>query len=624
MEWHFFPQLARYVESGVTQRDQFRNDEVDLYDTIVREAVQNSLDATPNGNQTRVSFKWVSAEDGLDPGYVESLFETQIDHARSSGLELDEVNFSYPTALVIEDFGTWGLTGATHTKDEDNFSDFWRRHGKSHKTGTSRGRWGLGKLVYSSSSMLGAFFGLTVRENDSKRYLMGQTVLDLRIHEGKEYPPHAYFSEMQGDDIESQISIPTDNKDYIDTFCSNFQLLRKTEPGLSVVVPFPRKVLQPANMIGVSIVNYFYPILSGQLVLDFDDLTITAGNIRELAHQYAKGRIHDIDPLFDFIEEANKALKNDQVLTLKESWIDDVRLDEGDFEEEDLENIKGAFGEQKLVGIRLPLSIKTKPAKEILETEFFVFVKRPDDIDRGVDLYVRGGLTLPSESKFGERKAFGAMVANDEAISAFLGDAENPAHTKWTFNAEKLRKNYVAPGDRLRVIKNAVINFYDLLIQAEEDIDEKALAKYFFTEEPESLGKSEGKPDSTPDNETPDDLKPNPRIARLVSIKDGFSIRKGPGAENADYPIRFQVKAAYDTASGNPFKKYNPLDFSFSRKAGLAIGATKDTVKLINGSDNELEFEVSGEQFQVDVTGFDANRDLLIKLKSEAAAVEGE
>lgn len=622
MEWHFIPQLACYVETGVTQRDQFRNDEVDLSDTIVREAIQNSLDATPTGNQTRVTFKWIDSDDGLDSSYVESLFETQVDHARSSGLELDEVDFSYPTALVIEDFGTRGLTGATHTKDNDNFSDFWRRHGKSHKTGTNRGRWGLGKLVYSTSSMIGAFFGLTFRDGDTKRYLMGQTVLDLRTHEGREYPPHAYFSKMLGKDIETQIPVPTDEEGYIETFCTQFHLSRKFESGLSVVIPFPQKVLQPDNMIGVAIVNYFFPILSGQLVLEFNKLTVNAENIRQLAHKYAKGKLHDIDPLFDFIDEANQSIRKNQLLTLKKTWIDDVRLDENDFEEDDLINIRTAFEKQQIVGVRLPLTIKKKPSQKILETEFFVFVKRPEDISRGVDLYVRGGLTLPAESKFGERKAFGAMIANDETISAFLGDAENPAHTKWNFNAEKLRKNYVAPGDRLRVIKNAVINLYDLLIQAGEEIDEKAFSKFFFTEEPEDPGKSRSKPERTPPD---DDIEPptsKPKIARLVPMDNGFSIRKGAGAAEAEYPVRFRVKVAYDTASGNPFKKYDPLDFSFSNNSSLKVGATKDTVKLLNHSDNVLEFEVTGEQFKVDVTGFDGNRDLLIKLKTDVMETE--
>lgn len=622
MKWHFIPQLPCYVETGVTQRDQFRNDEVDLYDTIVREAVQNSLDATLNGKQTKVSFRWVTSDDELDPAYMKNLFETQIEHAQSSGLELDEVDFTYPSALVIEDFGTSGLTGATQKKDEDNFSDFWRRHGKSHKSGTSRGRWGLGKLVYSSSSMLAAFFGLTIREGDPNTYLMGQTVLDLRTHEGKEYPPHAYFAEMLGEILEEQIAVPTANKDYINTFAKQFSLRRKTEPGLSIVVPFPHGYLQPKNMIGVAIVNYFYPILTGQLILEFDDLIITAENIRELAHEYAKGKIHDIDPLFDFIEETNDAISSEDLLSLKASWLNDVKLDEDDFQPDDLENIRIAFGERKLVGIRLPLTIKTKPEKKERNTEFFVFVKRPDDITRGIDLYVRGGLTLPAESKFGERKAFGAMIANDEAISAFLGDAENPAHTKWTYNAEKLRKNYLAPGDRLRVIKNAVISFYDLLIQAEEEEDEKALAKFFFLQEPDSPGKSTGKPKVTPPVDVIDTPQSNSKIARLTTIDNGFSIRKSKGAPDAQYPVRFHVKAAYDTASGNPFKKYDARDFSFSRPSEIQIGATTETVKLIKSKDNELEFEINSPEFQIDVTGFDPNRDLLVKLKTNS--IEGE
>lgn len=174
----------------------------------------------------------------------------------------------------------------------------------------------------------------------------------------------------------------------------------------------------------------------------------------------------------------------------------------------------------------------------------------------------------------------------------------------------------------MRVIKNAVINFYDLLIQAEEEVDEKALSKYFFSQEPESPGKSDGKPETTPPDDDVETPTPKPKIAKLVSVENGFSVRKGAGAADAEYPVRFRIRAAYDTASGNPFKKYDPLDFSFSKKSDLKIGATTDTVTLLGRSDNELEFEVTGEQFQVDVTGFDANRDLLVKLKTDAAEAE--
>ncbi|MDZ7685367.1 MAG: hypothetical protein U5O39_10535 [Gammaproteobacteria bacterium] len=140
------------VETEVTQRDQFKNDEIELAEALVRESIQNSLDAALAGEQVTVRYRLLSA--GLDAEFQRSLFDGQLDHAVSAGLPLEEIEFERPSALVIEDFGTKGLTGSVSEKDSDNFSDFWRRHGKSHKTGKSQGRWGLGKLVYSTSSQL--------------------------------------------------------------------------------------------------------------------------------------------------------------------------------------------------------------------------------------------------------------------------------------------------------------------------------------------------------------------------------------------------------------------------------------------------------------------------------------
>ena len=625
MKWHFFPHPPRFVETGVTQRDQFRNDEVDLFETIVRESIQNSLDATINGNQTRVVFKWVNSGHGLDSVYLNNIFSDQLEHAKCSELDIDTVNFDAPTALVIEDFGTKGLTGSTIETDDDNFSDFWRRHGKSHKTGTSRGRWGLGKLVYSSSSRIGAFLGLTSRKTDPEnQYLMGQTVLDLRrCDDGKTYPPHAYYSDLKGEDIEEQVQVPSTDPSIIEEFRQQFSITRKDESGLSIVIPFPHEGIRPEGLIEVCIANYFYPILTGQLVIDVNGQEINTANIRELAHTYSHRKISDIDELFDFITEANKAIVEDNLITLKKGWIDDVRLDEDDFEPDDVETIRNTFSEGKLVGVRLPLSIKDKSEKDPttkkpiikeIDTEFYVFVKRPENITRGQDLYVRGGLTLPAESKFGERKAFGAMIADEAVISAFLGDAENPAHTKWIFNAEKLRNNYVAPGDKLRVIKFSLLNFYDMLVQAEEEIDEKALIKFFFSELPEQPGKKPNKPTETPD--TPEGLpKRKPKIARIATTKDGFSINRGDGADDAEFPQRFRVRAAYDTTSGNPFKKYHPMDFDFSKD--IKLQATKESVKILSGSKNEIVFEITSPKFQIHANGFDSNRDLIVKLKSD-------
>jgi hypothetical protein len=86
--------------------------------------------------------------------------------------------------LVIEDFGTRGLQGDPKQSEDDeaesgprnDFYFFWRNIGRSKKSATDLGRWGLGKTVFPASSRVNAFFALAVRHDDRRRLLMGQAV----------------------------------------------------------------------------------------------------------------------------------------------------------------------------------------------------------------------------------------------------------------------------------------------------------------------------------------------------------------------------------------------------------------------------------------------------------------
>jgi len=613
MKWYFSPQLPGQVETEVTQRGQFSNDEVDISETIVREAVQNSLDAAVN-DRCRATFRWLDKSDGLDSGFMKSLFDEHLVHAEKAGLDVSAIDFNEPRALIIEDFGTRGLTGSVNKIDKDNFSDFWRRHGKSHKTGKSRGRWGLGKLVYSTSSELGVFFGATVREADPTIHVMGQTVLNLRTVGDRKYPPHAFFADIEGrGNIYEELPVPLKDETMVDQFVDQFSLERIGNPGLSVVIPFPNRKFQLDRMIGVAIVNYFYPLITGQLVLQFDDIEINSGNIRVLAHEYAADSFHDIDMLFDFIEEANSTAE-EGLLTLKESWADDTKLDVDDFEVEDLERIREKFTSGELVGLNLPIVLKKKNGDK-KHSWFSIFIKRPESLARGLDLYVRGGLTLPGEAKFKERKALGVMIAEEYDICSFLGDAENAAHTKWVANAEKLGKYYQRPGPKLKVIKNALVELYDLLAEVTEEVDDYALQSFFWAEEPEAGGKT-GKKRKTPPL-VPPIPEPRPRDFTISSTTDGFAIHSHKEADPARFPQVIDVRVAYDVATGNPFKKYNPLDFKLGNKESISLHMAKGTGKLIACKENQLKIEVQKLPFIFRVSGFDENRDLTVKLQKE-------
>lgn len=617
MKWYFSPQLPGQVETEVTQRDQFSNDDVQLSETIVRESIQNSLDAAiDDPSCIKVTFRWLDKSDGLEPSFISGLFDEQLKHAREAGLDIDSVDFNNPTALVIEDFGTKGLTGSITEKDNDNFSDFWRRHGKSHKTGKSRGRWGLGKLVYSTTSQLGAFFGATHRDGDSAIHIMGQTVLNLREVDGKQYPPHGFFADIEGEDIFTQMPVPLKDGELVDKFIKQFSLQRKGENGLSVVIPFPNPDFSMDAMIGVAIENYFYPVITKQLVLQFNGTVIDNTNIRELAHEYAAESISDIDEVFDFIEEAYSIEEKD-LLVLKPSWAVDAMLNEDDFEPDDLELIRDRFTNGQLVGLRLPVTVKHKDGTQ-QDTFFSVFIKRPSELSKGSDLYVRGGLTLPGEAKFRERKALGAMVAEDEAICSFLGDAENAAHTLWVASAEKLKKNYQSPEKTVRVIKHSIVQLYDMLAEVVEDTDEEALRSFFWVNEPEGT-QPKKKQKKTP-IDIPPPPPPKPKDFHISETHNGFTVASASDADPERFPQTIRLEVAYDVATGNPFKKYNSLDFKLGKNSGINLSMNQDSAKLISGKENILRLEVTKIPFKFSATGFDVNRDLKIKLLKEGGA----
>lgn len=612
MYWHFAPQPADMVETEITQRDQFDNDEVNLSETIVREAVQNSLDASESdGSKVKVSFKLVDIKGSPNKEFFKKLFTEQVRHAEAAGINPSKFDFRKPKALVIEDYGTKGLTGSTSEKDEDNFSDFWRRHGKSHKTGKSRGRWGLGKLVYSTSSNVGVFFGLTYRQGDSKPKIMGQTVLNLRKVDEIQYPPHSFFAELlHENDPYKQITIPIESDSFISKFNATFNIQRSSETGLSIAIPFPKQSFSMENMIGVAIENYFYPIITGQLELTFDDITVDSTNIRELAKAHANEKLNQIDELFDFIEGCYH-FKTENLTSLKDTWLDNSILDEGDFEEENLLSLRELFSSGELIGIRLPLTVKpkTEPNKK---TYFHAFIKKPLDLHKGLDLYVRGGLTVPGESKFRERKAYGAMIAEDEVVCQLLGDAENAAHTQWISNTEKLRKNFRAPQKIVSAIKKSLIQLHDILSESIEERDENALLDFFWIEEESASKKTSKKRRKAvkTDIDIPK-LPPRERLFNVSQADGGFCISGAKGLTKEKLPRDIKINIAYEVSKGNAFEKYNKNDFKVGKNGNIDLETNS---KIKSAKENTIKVTINKLPFQLVASGFDTNRDVKVKI----------
>jgi hypothetical protein len=602
MELLFRQLPANEMERPPTQRDQFDNDDVELVDALVRESIQNSLDANDDAQSggVRVCFN-IKQFSGKERGRVlDFLKAEQLNfHLRAVGLQpLDEsVDFS---VLTVEDFGTTGLTGSWEGLDQEPFCDFWRRMGLSHKKGQALGRWGLGKLVFSSSSQARVFLGLTVRNDDGEELLMGQTVLTHHaLSDGTRLDSHAFYA-VRGDE---DFQLPERSAEAIAEFKELFALQRTYEPGLSIVVPALRDNITLDRIAQGVLRNYFFPILFGRLEVQVGALVINETSFAQMAEKLDAEHFFG-GHLAAFIQEM-KTTRNvgfEPPIVLPSDWNKkDMEVVLGSR----LELLRQQFNEGAMVMVRAPVLMKRKNGEE-LPSFIDAFLKRaPSDHP---SLFVRHAIVLNAEHKyFRARKVFGALIADDKSASEFLGDAENPAHTGWSASAEKVTGKWRSAGDRLRDIRQLLKKLHNVLVSAVETLDKDALVSVFSL--PTEDGSKQAAPRGTEVRppKVPS-IEPRPRSYRLSELPGGFKLQDGAISED-DLPLTIRVRAAYDVLRGNPFKKHAAADFDFAKK-GVEIESLGAEVSA--ASANTLLVEVKKTRFVVNVTGFDANRDLII------------
>ena len=76
-------------------------------------------------------------------------------------------------------------------------------------------------------------------------------------------------------------------------------------------------------------------------------------------------------------------------------------------------------------------------------------------------------------------------------------------------------------------------------------------------------------------------------------------------------PLYLKATIAYDVSRGDPFKRYMPLDFDCSKMSSSmqSIGA-----EIYSLGPNSISIKVSEPGFRIQVDGFDANRDVVVRI----------
>ncbi len=605
------------------QGEFFSAESIDsVAESLVREAIQNSLDATLPGRKTGVRFVVSASNAGLEPSKVMPFLEGLWPHvsaasSQAAGLADEPCRF-----LLVEDKSTTGLRGdvRSHTPapegTPDDFYYFFRAEGRSGKQSGKRGSWGIGKYTFAATSQINTFLGLTVRRApDTGPYLMGQAILRSHHLDGGHFVPDGWWSELHG-----EIPVPTTDPQVLEAFRNTFGIGRRDEPGLSIVVPYVSERLDVEALQRAVLHHYSISIARGELEVEVRDST-GIGIMLDSPH---------LDEALDLISDSPWVAEVRKEIELVR-WADDDPPADRIIVANRIANRPGAKD-----NVLLSPDVTARVREMAVDHEPFV-IKLPvkvDELDDEADavwgdltiIYgpVGDGTTKPTffregirvaDVKGGSLPGLQALVlAEPGPLATMLGRAEGPAHVDWTPSTEKFKNRY-ADGKRwLAFVKNGPSKLLEAAREADRQVD-RSLTSGFFSR-PKPVPGSSGSPAKPrmildmPDR--PESVK-GIKVGRLDS---GFAVKVDRRLDPSD---RLVVRVAYDIRRGNPLVKWKSSDFDLT-----TIDIAASGLEIVSRDGNRIvaipAASVSSEAAGLLVRGFDANRDLYIETTVEQPA----
>lgn len=621
--------------------NNFKKEKRDWLAVLLREILQNGLDArAPNASTVEVRISRVSVDstafDNLLPGdHYERLRQCL------PKWQHDEVQPN--SCLVVEDFGTIGLTGYVNQPEADgagqNWNAFWFREGEGGKEHSSgNGGAGQGKITYFSTSSLRTIFAYTVRADEPAEAVFGASSFSRDYDfKGHKWLRDAYWGLHATRDDGSAIAVPSTDTDVIDAFRSTFNLARDGgTPGLSLVIPGARK-FDEAEAIQVVIAEFFAPIIRGDLVVSIGSTVIGKGNIESLADSYLSDeRARELRTCMthgfrQFYAAALSVSAGDAFITMP--LITDIKdLTEKVIDPVALETMRSSLNGGDVVSARLMVKVKQRDAAAA-ECAFDVHLQLPDDLDAPEQVVLRRDLLIGEEPIGGGRvrqRARSVTLINDGLLSRLLLCAEEPTHLKWNASLPKLSDNFKDGASVVSIVRNAAARLLDVLCAGERRRDFKLLAKYFA-----APGLASAIPNKGPRRKDGKNIPPAPKLPparpQLLSLEpteDGCRILPGATLRDGDavcLPISADLEFAYEGLDKDAFAEYDPHDFDLADTDFLieAVGCAVDS-----RVGNRLHFRIATKEFYLRISGFDRNLRLRMRMNYEevvdAATFEAE
>lgn len=590
---------------------------------LVRESIQNSLDASTGSGTVRVRIMLASGDDSLPAEQLRDVFDGAWPHYAAAGNGLRDAprpDSSCPY-LVVEDFGTRGLTGdPSHSDPEPGVSNpfflFFRAEGLSAKSGSELGRWGVGKFVFPRSSQGSTHFGITVRHDDQRRLLLGAVTLKAHRIAGDAatYTPDGLYGRL----VDEDFVLPIEDPVAINRFCTLFRLSRTNEPGLSVVVPFVDPDITFDRLLVAAVKDYFVPIIHQRLEVSIEangeTVTLSASSLDDVMARYEQALGPAARAHVALARWATEVADAERIFLSPPNPLRAARWSEDLVPAPELDRLREQLTARRPVAVRVPVTVRSK-RNGSTDSYFDIYLVPDKDCD-GRPLFVREGIIISDVRGARAREVRSIVVIEHRPLAALLGDSENPAHTQWQKDSSNFRGMYTYGPGMIEFVTHSVSELLAIVTRSSQKADPSLTVDFFSIEPPENdddgVDSERRRPKLRKGEETGEqsvEVEARPTRILIRRQSGGFTVIQGGSPPPA--PFLIELRCAYDVRSGNALKKWAPPDFT-SNSPQIPV-VCEGAVELKQAKGNWLLLQVNGPEFHVSVTGFDKARDVYVR-----------
>lgn len=606
-------------------------------EAIVRESFQNSLDAIDDQSMpVRIVLTIGTADAVAFPEAYASLAE----HWNAAGHETAALRtFRY---LLIEDFNTKGLLGPIdkEEKPHDSLYSFWWEEGRSNKRKGSGGSHGVGKSTLSGASNSNAFLALT-RRAGGEELLIGYSILPPHELGPKEYLGYARFGKrvVRASDGARVIYPYTDSADgdVLERFRGHAGLRRKNENGLSVFIPDVRDEIATGSLLKAVIENFFFPIIKQSLVVEISDaatghsVIVEKANILSLVEE---GEYTDeFRTTIEVSLEATRLASRNEFYYLGPDFrfTSENGLSAEAFSEANVKKMQETYDSGGVVSARLQIPITLSDGKTV-SGYADLFAKGGEKGGQKTYRAFRGNILIEKE-KCRAAQPYSVLILdifNDDdgnELSEYMKYAEDPGHTEWKNSAQRRSQGRYAGSEHWQrhLVQKLGSSFIAILTGTDDQEQIEGFADDIFYVEKPVEPDAEGVPGGRHGQRTgtnnpvpPDIPPPSPQLFRISRLADGRAAIAGTEHLKETIqktgPVRGRVWAAniiFGKSKSNWRKHHHPSDFDFSEEGTIGSRGAKVTVR----SPNSLEFMAESDEFAIEFSGFDPNRDVHIDVR---------